>query len=81
MGDLTFRLFTLLHCGLIAVSSTVSDEFRIVDTNLGQIRGIRKTSIRKQVEFYSFKGIPYAKPPINDLRFKVSFFSRLLVNK
>lgn len=29
--------------------------------------------------YYSFKGIPYAEPPIGDLRFKVSIFYIKLV--
>lgn len=25
-------------------------------------------------KFYSFRGVPYAKPPVNDLRFKVNIY-------
>ncbi len=37
---------------------------------LGQVRGSQMTS---QVgrSFYAFRGIPYAKPPVGDLRFSV----------
>lgn len=37
----------------------------------GQIKGSILISRNKR-NFYAFQGIPYAKPPINDLRFKVS---------
>lgn len=43
----------------------------IVETNYGPVRGIKRTSAVGD-HFYSFRGIPYAKPPIGDLRFKVS---------
>lgn len=32
-------------------------------------------------EFYSFLGVPYAKPPLNNLRFKVSKPSHSIVSK
>lgn len=41
-----------------------------VKTIYGKIRG----SVEKNcegIDFYAFKGIPYAKPPIGKLRFKV----------
>ncbi|XP_058807487.1 esterase FE4-like [Phymastichus coffea] len=41
----------------------------VVKTKYGRIRG----SIQKSIEgykYYAFKGVPYAKPPIGDLRFK-----------
>lgn len=43
----------------------------IVQVEEGKLRG--KISVDyKGGQFYSFQGIPYAKPPVGDLRFKVS---------
>lgn len=53
------------------VSDGTADQYKIVDTDNGRIRGIKSTTLLKGDEFYAFKGIPYAKPPIGDLRFKV----------
>lgn len=50
------------------------NKYRIVNANSGRVRGIRETSILKSIDFYSFKGIQYAKTPTGDLRFKVSTF-------
>ncbi|GMS91465.1 hypothetical protein PENTCL1PPCAC_13640, partial [Pristionchus entomophagus] len=42
---------------------------RIVETNYGKIQGRRVIyQGKKQVD--AFQGIPYAKPPVGDLRFK-----------
>lgn len=46
-------------------------EFVIVDTDLGRIRGVKKVSAL-ETPFNAFLGVPYAKPPIGELRFKVS---------
>lgn len=43
----------------------------IVNTPLGRILGTIQKS-RKGIDFYSFRGIRYADPPVGDLRFKVS---------
>lgn len=72
MGGSTFWLLSYLLCALMTATVAVTNEFRTVNTKLGQIRGIRKTSLLKQTDFYSFKGIPYAKSPTGELRFKVS---------
>lgn len=45
----------------------------IVDTSLGKVEGVEVKSILKDEKYYSFMGIPYAKPPVGDLRFLVSF--------
>lgn len=49
-----------------------SDQFIQIRTKNGLIRGLHETSQRKHVDFYAFRGIPYAKPPLDELRFKVS---------
>lgn len=42
-----------------------------LDTEDGRISGILEKS-QKGREFYSFYGIPFAKPPLGKLRFKVT---------
>lgn len=41
----------------------------IIDTKYGPVRGTTRTSLLGQ-EYLSFQGIPYAKAPIGELRFK-----------
>lgn len=41
----------------------------IVSSKNGQIRGLKKTS-RLGDEYFSFQGVPFAKPPVGELRFK-----------
>jgi carboxylesterase type B len=63
-------LVFFLGCALCIsyVKSTSSAE-PVVTTTLGQIKGsIINSRLGKQI--FSFRGIKYAKPPINDLRFK-----------
>ena len=37
----------------------------------GELRGSVKSTVNG-LKYYSFQGIPFAKPPVGDLRFKVS---------
>lgn len=62
-------IFSITICWTLA---TEFDEYRIVETQLGQIRGVRSVSFLNNEVYYSFKGIRYAKPPLGKLRFKVS---------
>lgn len=48
------------------------DNEKIVQTANGLIRGQHEITEREKVDFYTFRGIPYAKPPLGDLRFKVN---------
>lgn len=45
--------------------------FKVVHTESGAVRGKAQTTLWHNQIYYSFKGIPYAEPPIGDLRFKV----------
>lgn len=59
---------------LVVISCTVSTRAGsyvfgpVVDTRKGRIRGVRETVDGKDVDMYF--GIPFAKPPVGDLRFK-----------
>ena len=44
----------------------------IVNVAQGQLRGEHLTTVTGKSTYYSFKGIPYAKPPVGSLRFKVN---------
>lgn len=44
----------------------------IIKVKQGKIRGIESRSAYSKHTFYSFRGIPYAKPPVDELRFRVS---------
>lgn len=42
-----------------------------VNTNYGLVQGLLTVSLLGEV-YQSFQGIPYAKPPLGELRFKVN---------
>lgn len=75
--DLPFKKCTVLLISLIVlvgfetISADPIDEKPIIITGLGKIQGSALRS-RLGVLFYGFRGIPYAKAPVGDLRFKVS---------
>lgn len=48
-----------------------------VTTKLGTVKGISMLS-RGGHKFNAFLGVPFAKPPIGDLRFKVNFLNFLV---
>lgn len=65
-------IFAIVLLFIFAIANVVSDQYRTIETKYGQIRGFKRTSLFEKVDFYSFLGVPYAKAPISDLRFKVS---------
>lgn len=46
----------------------------VVQVEQGALRG--ELCHNNDVAYLAFKGIPYAKPPLGSLRFKVSFVTR-----
>ena len=62
-------MWSVIYCVfVIAVVRGLDDP--IVKTNYGKIRGQWLRS-RENRSIASFIGIPYAEPPVSDLRFKV----------
>lgn len=57
--------YYIIRGGDVKVSSP------IIKTKYGQLEGFISNS-RDGREFYEFLGIPYARPPVADLRYEVS---------
>lgn len=55
----------------VGADSNLGDGYAMVQISSGPIRGIKTTSSWTNQTFYAFRGVPYAAPPIGDLRFKV----------
>ena len=66
---LTFYLTLCVHI-FTEVWCDLPKESLVTIPNLGQIRGLQMTSASGTI-FYAYRGIPYAKPPIGELRFRV----------
>ena len=69
-------LTTIKICLNIVAALTVGavgKEAPTVSTKLGQISGIVEKSF-ESVEYFSYKGIPFAEPPLNELRFRVRLY-------
>lgn len=49
-----------------------NEEFCVVETNSGRVRGKLNQTLFEKKPYYSFRGIPFAKAPIGNLRFKVN---------
>lgn len=60
-------------CALCVASSANEVDDAIVTVTQGRVAGTIMKS-RDGKSFYAFRGIPYARPPVGDLRFKVSDF-------
>ena len=60
-----------LLCFLPILTSQVVADQVIIETPLGLVRGFETWSFQNKL-FYSFLGIPYAKPPVGIHRFNVS---------
>lgn len=61
----SFKPFKII-LGVIMIDSTI-----LIETNSGPVRGIKRTTILGN-DYLSFQSIPYAKPPIGPLRFRVN---------
>lgn len=57
------------------------DSYKVIETNDGPVRGQLKRTVFNGNPYYAFQGIPYAKPPVGELRFKVSISNRTRSSK
>lgn len=64
-------LFIFCICSQVVTQESSNDQTCKVSTNSGQIRGILNYTLFDDLPFYSFRGIPFGKPPVGNLRFKV----------
>ncbi|XP_062123471.1 esterase B1-like [Drosophila sulfurigaster albostrigata] len=62
-----WRLNTIEH--KIQQYRQTTNETVIADTEYGKVRGVKRLSTY-DVPYFSFEGIPYAQPPIGELRFR-----------
>ncbi|PZC75771.1 hypothetical protein B5X24_HaOG200138 [Helicoverpa armigera] len=66
---MNFNIINIFIVLIIGVSLTVCDDKPVVETTNGPISGKVLKTLIKNVDYYGFMGIPYAKPPVGDLRF------------
>lgn len=56
---------------LLLIVVTVNCDNLIVKTDNGKVRGVAQTTFLNQKEYIAYRGIPYAEPPVGNLRYKV----------
>lgn len=71
------RAVVLMTAALLVAAAAADDDWVDVELQHGTIRGT-KVQLGDARHFYSFKGIPYAQPPVGELRFRVSLV-RLII--
>lgn len=71
-----FHLLSILILGVVLCDAEIenngqTNEYKLVETSSGVIRGTVNETLFKQKRYFAFRGIPYAQAPIGSLRFKV----------
>lgn len=68
-----FLLWTFGGCILVT-----SDQFPVVKIETGFVSGILSKTWNGRT-IYNFQGIPYAAPPVGELRFQVKFINHYII--
>lgn len=74
-------LLSVTYCGVNGAPKSQFDESPTVKTKSGELLGKISTTLLDKRKFYSFQGIPYAKAPIGQLRFRVSITHQHIFTK
>lgn len=53
----------------------IDTDFVVVSTTSGQLRGRKVFTVLNQRPYFTFRGIPYAQPPVGELRLKVTLLT------
>ena len=61
-------LTVVLQVLLVSVNVIRADNL-IVNTENGKVAGEKRTNNQDKSEYYAFHAIPYASPPVGELRF------------
>lgn len=67
--------FLWCYLVLVVVIADGNKLYKTIETHNGLIRGIPSKTLLKNIDYFAFRGIPYAEAPIGELRFKVIIFS------
>lgn len=71
------KSFLLINSFIFLAVSGVEEKCKVINCKNGLIRGTESRSMLQNVTFCSYKGIPYGKAPVGELRFKVNSISLL----
>lgn len=86
MHQLSIIISIVIVIMMVVVSSTAADGdggnggVIEVNTRSGPVRGYLRRSLFGEREYFAFKGVPYAEPPVDELRFKVTFLINVCIN-
>lgn len=82
--SIVWQIYSILHILTIIVNCCRcggnGEQYKIIQIAYGAVRGQRLFTLFDEKPYISFKGIPYAQPPVGVLRFKV-YHTRSSVRK
>ncbi|XP_064550488.1 esterase B1-like [Drosophila montana] len=65
-----FRLATKSIAHRMVQYNLATDIETVLDTEYGRVRGLQRKTLYDEELYFAFEGIPYAKPPLGELRFR-----------
>lgn len=80
VSDIFSLMWSITSSRLVDCCRNIKSEVVTVTTKAGRVKGYKVNS-SFAYQYINFFGIPYAKPPVGDLRFKVRSFRYLVILK